>query len=483
MEIQLSVSAQKPKTYNMSAADTLAVAQELLPKLKRVAKDSVSENELKAHAAEVVSEWVKSTKTKFSPEARSKSAKSIANKMLVALKQSQRKPKVNTGDPKRDLATSPSGRVSSSEGQMSAAEITNVAQGLVDKMRKRHLPILSDNALRKAATEAVGRWVTHSNSSKLTKEVKQKAANKLIARVVALFTKGGAPKPKTSGSPASKLLADIVDSLLNGNKLAAPLLPTIRRLNDLTIGPVAEIKAAGFSSKKDAQAKADKLVGMLGAKGGAKKAPVKAPADKVVPTTKAATKEEKQKAQILAGTKLRNQFQGMLTTVPAMTGKTIENIRKHCDAYNRVITSVQKGNEALAETTKIEGLRGIDSVKNYVNSVLGLTYGYVELAKYLDVSQTILGEKISAAINMDTTNVERKRIAKANAQRNLGYVAKALTKRGCALPVSFQRAVEKVFVDAATSEDYKAAKASIRELISNLVTDVFSNKVKLYQAK
>lgn len=308
MEIHLSVSAVKPKTYTMSAADTEAVAQELLPKLQRLAKGGVSAAELETHAAELVSKWVKSAKTRdFSPEARSKSASRIAAKMLAAFK-----------------------------------------------------------------------------------------------------------------------------------------------------------KRAGAS----------------------KKAPASAPADKVVPTTKAATKEEKLKAQILAGTKLRNQFQGMLTKAPALTSKSIENIRKHCDAYLKVINVVQKGKTDLAETAKIEGLRGIESVKNYVSGIRGLTYGYVELAKYLGNTQTILGEKISDGINIETmTKVAQKQRAKENAQRNLSYAVKALSKRGCALPAAFLREVEKVFVDGAQSGDYKTAKARLRELITGLVNDVFTNKVKLFQSK
>lgn len=466
MEIQLSLSSVRPKTYAMSAADTEAIAQELLPKLQRLAKGGVSAAELEAHATELVSKWVKSVKTQFSPEARSKSASRIVTKMLAAFK-------------------------------------------------------------------------------------------------------------KSKGSPTRKSLADTVDALISGNKLAAPLLPTIRRLNDLAIGPVAEIKAAGFSSKKDAQSKVDKLVGLLGAKGkkapagfsapngtdakakkltkaeiteiaerlvyevkfkgkvdskakddainriigswtgnhsvkypnatrllnqslvskklvelvnkaaGAtsEKAPASAPADKVVPTTKAATKEEKQKAQILAATKLRNQFAGMLTKAPAMTGKSIENIRKHCVAYNRVITSVQKGNEALAETTKIEGLRGIDSVKNYVNNVLGLTYGYVEIAKQLGVAQTALKDKISAGITVELSNADLKRTAKANSHRALDAIAKVFNRRNCTMPTAFARDVEKVFIDAAVSGDYKKAKELLRDRIDLLVADVFRNKTKLHSAK
>lgn len=207
-------------------------------------------------------------------------------------------------------------------------------------------------------------------------------------------------------------------------------------------------------------------------------------ADAVVPITKAATKEEKLKAQILAGTKLRNQFAGMLTKAPALTSKSIENIRKHCDAYLKVINVVQKGKTDLAETTKIEGLRGIESVKNYVSGIRGLTYGYVELVKYLGAAQNILGEKISAGINIETmTKVAQKQRAKENAQRNLSYAVKALSKRGCALPAAFLREVEKVFVDGAQSGDYKTAKARLRELITGLVNDVFTNKVKLFQSK
>lgn len=410
--------------------------------------------------------------------------------MEIKLSVSAFKPKVQTGDPKRDLATSPSGRRSS-----------------------------NDTA-------------------------------------------------KSKSKSKSKSLAEIVDALLDGNKLVAPLLPTIRRVNDLTLAPIAEIKAAGFASKKDAQSKAAKLAGLLSAKGvsapngteskakkfskaeiekiaarlvhyvkfsgavdsknkeksidnivkgwtdmhsvqypnqsrllnkdavkkqlvdainkkagGSKKAPASAPSDKVVPNTVAATKEERLKAQILAGTKLRNQFQGMLAKAPSMTAKSIENIRKHCVAYNKVITSVQRGNEALAETTKIEGLRGIESVKNYVNNVLGLTYGYVEIAKQLGGAQAALKSKINAGIIEELSNVQLKRAAKANAQSALGPIVKALNKRNCQLPTSFQREVEKVFLDAAMSGDIKKAKEVLRDRINILVADVFRNKTKLYSAK
>lgn len=219
-------------------------------------------------------------------------------------------------------------------------------------------------------------------------------------------------------------------------------------------------------------------------KKGPARSPVKAPADKVVPVTKAATKDEKLKAQLLAGTKLRNQFQSMLTKKPALTGKSIENLRKHCDAYSKVIDSVQKGNEGLAEVTKIEGLRGIDSVKNYVNSVMGLTFGFVEIARHLGVNQSVLGEKISKGIDIESmTKVMQKQRAKENAQKSLSYAVKALQKKGCSLPAAFTREVEKVFVDAAQSGDYKSAKARIKELVDGLVSDVFNNKVKLFQTK
>lgn len=399
---------------------------------------------------------------------------------------------------------------------------------------------------------------------------------------------------------AKKSLAEIVDALIGGSKLAAPLLPTIRRLNDLAIGPVAEIKAAGFPSKKAAQEKLGRLTSLLNANGktkkpafkpkvntgnpkrdlatspsgrqpagfsapdgtkakakkfskgeiaeiadrlsykvrfakgknmatavqkaveewagmhsvqypnqsrllsrdavtkalttimekrdaavaDGKKAPVKAPADKVVPTTKAATKEEKQKSQILAATKLRNQFQGMLTKAPAMTAKSIENIRKHCAAYNRVITSVQKGNEALAETTKIEGLRGIDSVKNYVNNVLGLTYGYVEFAKVMAGTQADFKARVMNRLKPEEmTKVELRRKAKENAQFALMNFTKQLGKRQCRVPPKFTADMQRIFSTAVDSGDFKAAKAEARALFDTLVADVFSNKVKMYSGK
>jgi hypothetical protein len=405
---------------------------------------------------------------------------------------------------------------------------------------------------------------------------------------------------------AKKSLAEIVDALIGGSKLAAPLLPTIRRLNDLAIGPVADIKAAGFPSKKAAQEKLNKLTGLLNANGKTKKpafkpkvntgdpkrdlatspsgrqpsgfsapdgtkakakkfskadvekiadrlsykvrfgkgtkmataiqnaveewagmhsvqypnqsrllskdavtkaltaimekrdatvangqkategkkAPVKAPVDKVVQPTKAATKEEKQKAQILAATKLRNQFQGMLTKAPAMTAKAIENIRKHCDAYNRVITSVQKGNEALAETTKIEGLRGIESVKNYVNNVLGLTYGYVEFAKVMAGTQADFKARVMNRLKPEEmTKVELRRKAKENAQFALMNFTKQLGKRQCRVPPKFTTDMQRIFSTAVESGDFKAAKAEARALFDTLVADVFSNKVKMYSGK
>ena len=399
---------------------------------------------------------------------------------------------------------------------------------------------------------------------------------------------------------AKKSLAEIVDALIGGSKLAAPLLPTIRRLNDLAIGPVAEIKAAGFPSKKAAQEKLGRLTSLLNANGktkkpafkpkvntgnpkrdlatstsgrqpagfsapdgtkakakkfskgeiaeiadslsykvrfakgknmstavqkaveewagmhsvqypnqsrllskeavtkalttimekrdaavaDGKKAPVKAPADKVVPTTKAATKEEKQKAQILAATKLRNQFQGMLTKAPAMTAKSIENIRKHCVAYNKVITSVQRGNEALAETTKVEGIRGIDSVKNYVNSVLGMTYGYVELAKVMAGTQADFKARVMGKLKPEEmTKVDLRRKARENAQFALMNFTKQLGKRQCRVPQKFTNDMQRIFSTAVESGDFKTAKADARALIDTLVADVFSNKVKMYSAK
>lgn len=394
--------------------------------------------------------------------------------------------------------------ISAAGDAMSAAEITTVAQGLVDKMRKRHLPIMSDATLRKAATEAVGRWVTHSNSSKLTKEVKQKAANKLITRVVALFTKGGAPKkagvkqpagfsaPDGTKAKAKKFSKDEIEKIADRlsykvqfgkskNKVAA--------IKDV-VEEWASLHSVQYPNQsrllsKDAVTKA--LTALMDKKSAAvdgKKAPVKAPTDKVVPTTKAATKEEKQKAQILAATKLRNQFQGMLVKAPAMTAKSIENIRKHCDAYSRVITSVQKGNEALAETTKIEGLRGIESVKNYVNNVLGMTYGYVEFAKVMAGTQADFKARVMNRLKPEEmTKVELRRKAKENAQFALMNFTKQLGKRQCRVPPKFTTDMQRIFSTAVESGDFKAAKAEARALFDTLVADVFSNKVKMYSGK
>ena len=212
-----------------------------------------------------------------------------------------------------------------------------------------------------------------------------------------------------------------------------------------------------------------------------KTAPVTAPKDKVVPTTKAATKEEKLKAQILAGTKLRNQFAAMLTKKPALTSKSIEALRKNCEAYFKVITSVQKGNKDLEEVTKIEGLRGIDAVKNYVYSVYGLTYGYVELAKAMAGTQAEFKDRVMDKIVPESvTKVELRRKAKDNAQRALMNVTKQLGKRGCRTPVKFGNDMQRIFATAAESGDFKKAKADTRALIDGLVSDVFTRKVKLY---
>lgn len=413
--------------------------------------------------------------------------------MEIKLSVSAFKPKVQTGDPKRDLATSPSGRQTS--GAMSATEITNIAQDLLDKIYKRKIPILSEHSLRSAATDAVNNWVNRSTASKLTKEVKQKAATKLVNRIVALFNKQepkGVSAPNGTDSKAKKFskaeIEKIAGRLVHYVKFSGAVDSKTkdnaidRIMNDWTGKHSVQYTNQSRLLNKDAVKK--QLVAAINKKAGdSKKAPASAPSDKVVPNTVAATKEERLKAQILAGTKLRNQFQGMLAKAPSMTAKSIENIRKHCVAYNKVITSVQRGNEALAETTKIEGLRGIESVKNYVNSVLGLTYGYVEIAKQLGVAQTALKDKINAGITVETSNVELKRTAKANAQRALGSVAKALSRRNCQLPTSFQREVEKVFVDAAMSGDIKKAKELLRDRIDIFVADVFRNKTKLYSAK
>lgn len=330
--------------------------------------------------------------------------------MEIKLSVSAFKPKVQTGDPKRDLATSPSGRRSSSG--------------------------------------------TDAKAKKFSKAEIEKIAGRLVHYV------------KFSGAVDSKNKEKSIDNIVKG------------------WADMHSVQYPNQSRMLNKDAVKNQLVELVNKKaGGSKKAPASAPSDKVVPTTKAATKEEKLKAQILAGTKLRNQFQGMLAKAPSMTSKSIENIRKHCDAYLKVINVVQKGKAELAETTKIEGLRGIESVKNYVNNVLGLTYGYVEIAKQLGVAQTALKEKINAGITVETSNVELKRTAKANAQRALGSVAKALSRRNCQLPTSFQREVEKVFVDAAMSGDIKKAKELLRDRIDILVADVFRNKTKLYSAK
>lgn len=411
--------------------------------------------------------------------------------MEIKLSVSAFKPKVQTGDPKRDLATSPSGR----QSVMSATEITNIAQSIVDKMRKRNLPIRSEHSLRKAATEAVNSWVNRSTASKLTKEVKQKAATKLVNRVVALFNKSepkGVSAPNGTDAKAKKFSKAEIE------KIAGRLVHYVKfsgavdsKNKDKSIDNIVKgwadmhsVQYPNQSRMLNKDAVKNQLVELVNKKaGGSKKAPASAPSDKVVPTTKAATKEEKLKAQILAGTKLRNQFQGMLAKAPSMTSKSIENIRKHCDAYLKVINVVQKGKAELAETTKIEGLRGIESVKNYVNNVLGLTYGYVEIAKQLGVAQTALKSKINEGIIEELSNVQLKRAAKANAQRALDPIAKALSKRNCQLPTSFQREVEKVFLDAAMSGDIKKAKEVLRDRIDILVADVFRNKTKLYSAK
>lgn len=422
MEINLSLSGVKPKTYNMTAADTLAAAQELLPKLRRRAKGSVAETELKTHAAEVVADWVRSTKAKFSPEARSKSAKSIANKMLGALKQEQRKPKVNTGDPKRDLATSPSGRqrsvkeleiasarLAAKANALKADDVTSVAESLLPKLRAEFQGRVSERTLKVAAATAAESWAMNTRSKEFPEAARLNAVSRIATKLESLF------KKKSTGD---------------------------------------------------------------------KKAPVKAPADKVVATGVKATKEERQKAQIMTGTKLRNQFQGMLAKAPPMTAKSIENIRKHCVAYNKVITSVQRGNEALAETTKVEGIRGIDSVKNYVNSVLGMTYGYVELAKVMAGTQADFKARVMGKLKPEEmTKVDLRRKARENAQFALMNFTKQLGKRQCRVPQKFTNDMQRIFSTAVESGDFKTAKADARALIDTLVADVFSNKVKMYSAK
>lgn len=202
------------------------------------------------------------------------------------------------------------------------------------------------------------------------------------------------------------------------------------------------------------------------------------------PKSRAELMTDKQKSVLKVANKLRDRFAGFLTKPPAMTAKGIIGLRAQCAAFQKVINSVEKGNEGLAEATKIEGLRGLPALKNYVNSVLGLSYGYHELVRMLGVSQSILGEKIREEIDIESmTKVMQKQRAKENAQSNLSYAVKALQRRGCMLPPAFIREVEKVFVDGVQDGDYKAAKARIKELLDGLVSDVFNNKVKLFQIK
>ena len=397
MEIRLSVSSVKPKTFTMSAADTEAVAQELLPKLHRLAKGGVSAAELGAHAADLVASWVKSAKTRdFSPEARSKSASRIVTKLLAAFK----KP---TGD-KVPLGVSvPDGRDSTAK-KLSKADIEKIAERL-------------------------------SHSVKFSGAVDNKTKEKAVNRIVTEWT-----SMHSVQYPAAT-------RLLNQSAVSLKLVELINK------------KGAGAGGK----------------------APVSAPKDKVVPITKAATKEEKLKAQILAGTKLRNQFAAMLTKKPALTSKSIEALRKNCEAYFKVITSVQKGNKDLEEVTKIEGLRGIDAVKNYVYSVYGLTYGYVELAKAMSGTQAEFKDRVMDKIVPESvTKVELRRKAKDNAQRALMNVTKQLGKRGCRTPVKFGNDMQRIFATAAESGDFKKAKADARALIDGLVSAVFTRKVKLY---
>ena len=123
-------------------------------------------------------------------------------------------------------------------------------------------------------------------------------------------------------------------------------------------------------------------------------------------------------------------------------------------------------------------------MKNYVNNVLGLTYGYVEFAKVMAGTQADFKARVMNRLKPEEmTKVELRRKAKENAQFALMNFTKQLGKRQCRVPPKFTADMQRIFSTAVDSGDFKAAKAEARALFDTLVADVFSNKVKMYSGK